>query len=552
MLRPLAQGFGGPDSEHQLRLDGTRCDRIHGDAEVGEIEGGGSSQPNHARLGRAVRGKVDWPDNAGHGRQVHDPSVAPLGHFPRPDLGAIERPGQIDVKLPLPIVGRDLEEGGAFFDPGVVDQDVQTPQFAAELADRCLDGREVRDVGNGRSRPTAAPSNLFAGRHRLFAVEVDDPDVGPFIRESRRDRLADSLAGSRHDGDLSVKHHAPHLLSKTESYREAVSLGRSVAASLTLILAACASAAPAGTHPQTSTPPPPAPTRISATIREFPLPAGRAPTGITVGPDNNLWFTEESGSRIGRLTLSGDLREIALPIAGAPGVGIIAGPDGNLWFTDRNADQIGRITPAGQITEYPTAENSSPLDITVAPDRTLWFSESNSDRLGRIGLDGQLLNEVTLPRGTAPAGLTFGADGDLWVCASSTNRILRVSPSGQITPYPLKVEDAHPFRITRAPDGNLWFVEFLGNHIGRVTPSGVLSEFPAPVPGPVGITAAADGSLWFTEEKGDAIGRITGSGSITEYVLPPGVSPEGIVIGPDGAPWFSEFKASRIGRLAIP
>ena len=34
--------------------------------------------------------------------------------------------------------------------------------------------------------------------------------------------------------------------------------------------------------------------------------------------------------------------------------GITAGPDGNLWFTEAAAT-IGRITPAGTVTEFPLA-----------------------------------------------------------------------------------------------------------------------------------------------------------------------------------------------------
>lgn len=38
-------------------------------------------------------------------------------------------------------------------------------------------------------------------------------------------------------------------------------------------------------------------------ITEFPLPTSASePFGITVGPDGNLWFTEEVGNSIGRIT----------------------------------------------------------------------------------------------------------------------------------------------------------------------------------------------------------------------------------------------------------
>ena len=35
-----------------------------------------------------------------------------------------------------------------------------------------------------------------------------------------------------------------------------------------------------------------------------------------------------------------------------PPAGITAGPDGNLWFTELSGDRIGRITPAGVVTEF--------------------------------------------------------------------------------------------------------------------------------------------------------------------------------------------------------
>src|SRR5262249_42777426 len=55
-----------------------------------------------------------------------------------------------------------------------------------------------------------------------------------------------------------------------------------------------------GNHKNPQLTPPPT---CCGGVREFPLPAhGRGPLGITVGPDGNLWFTEDIGNKIGRLT----------------------------------------------------------------------------------------------------------------------------------------------------------------------------------------------------------------------------------------------------------
>src|ERR1039457_4441892 len=61
--------------------------------------------------------------------------------------------------------------------------------------------------------------------------------------------------------------------------------------------------------------------------------AGAAPEGVTAGPDGNLWFTEFSIGRIGRITPLGVVTEFSAGItAGSHPFGITAGPDGNLWF----------------------------------------------------------------------------------------------------------------------------------------------------------------------------------------------------------------------------
>ena len=96
----------------------------------------------------------------------------------------------------------------------------------------------------------------------------------------------------------------------------------------------------------------------SVSITGFPLPtAASGPAGIVAGPDGNLWFTESSGNRIGRITPAGVITEFPVPTAASEPFGIAAGPDGNLWFTERAGNQIGRITPARRHHRVPLAES---------------------------------------------------------------------------------------------------------------------------------------------------------------------------------------------------
>ncbi len=92
--------------------------------------------------------------------------------------------------------------------------------------------------------------------------------------------------------------------------------------------------------------PTPTPTPIPV-ITEFAIPTPQSqPWGITVGPDGALWFTENIGNKIGRISTSGAITEFPLPETRASLGGITAGPDGALWFTEQNGNAIGRLDPA--------------------------------------------------------------------------------------------------------------------------------------------------------------------------------------------------------------
>ena len=55
------------------------------------------------------------------------------------------------------------------------------------------------------------------------------------------------------------------------------------------------------------------------------------PTGITLGPDGNIWFTEQQANKIGRITPSGTITEFSAGITASAGLrGITAGADGKV------------------------------------------------------------------------------------------------------------------------------------------------------------------------------------------------------------------------------
>lgn len=290
------------------------------------------------------------------------------------------------------------------------------------------------------------------------------------------------------------------------------------------------------------------------TITKFPVPTINAtPNGIVGGPDGNVWFTELSGNKIGRITPQGLMTEFEIPTAQSQPFGIAAGADGNLWFTERLSGKIGRITPDGVITEFtlPTA-GSFPQGITPGGFADLYVAETNARKIAVIPLAVPFdpTDIVELSTGFAsPVDLVLGADGNVWFTAG--NQIGRMMLDGTLTLYDIPLGGAGAQGIAAGPDGNVWFAAPGRDRLGRITPDGTITLFdPPPCDcAAYDITSGPDGNLWYTRTlAAGRIGRITPSGSFTERA---GVNtPRDIATGPDGNMWFAEG-AGNIGRVSL-
>ncbi len=301
---------------------------------------------------------------------------------------------------------------------------------------------------------------------------------------------------------------------------------------------------------------------LTGVITEFEVPTAKCyPNGITAGPDGNVWFTEADGSKIGRITPSGNIKEFSLAPASFP-MHITWGPDSNLWFTEYARGKIGKITPGGVIREFDVKASVGALyvDFIVAgADGNLWFTNSSPDSapncLGRITTEG---DATLLPLDRAPSdcyALARGFGDDLWFSENFTNQIAHLTLSGAVTEFGVStIQEYGATSIVAGPDGNIWFTEMTQGKIGRMAPTGTLAEFKLPVLTalPFDITVGPDGNLWFTENAAShsRIGRITPAGVITEFEPPTdGSRPVRITAGPDGNLWFTESAGNRIGRI---
>ena len=191
-------------------------------------------------------------------------------------------------------------------------------------------------------------------------------------------------------------------------------------------------------------------------ITEFPRHhPGSDPTGITAGPDGNLWFTEHrrqpdrpdhAGRRHHRVHRRHHARQ-------RPD-GITAGPGRQpLVHRDHDGNRIGRITPRGR--------HHRVLHGTTAGQRACWHH-------GRPGRQPLVHRDASATRSAASPRPASSPSSPVGTPPAATRR---TSPPG--------------------PDGNLWFTEMTGNRIGRITPAGVVTEFPLPASPPAAARKAS-------------------------------------------------------------
>jgi len=175
-------------------------------------------------------------------------------------------------------------------------------------------------------------------------------------------------------------------------------------------------------------------------FKEFPLPLGGGPAGIVAAPDGGLWFAENSGNRIGRITLAHNadepvITEYPLPVPYSRPNGVAVGGDGDVYFTELAASRIGRITPQGQVSEMVLPVNGPALDIVAGGDGSIWMTVPRAHAICRLR-PGTPITAFYLPETTIPAFITGGADGDLYF-TEPTGKIARFTPVGVLTEFKL-------------------------------------------------------------------------------------------------------------------
>jgi virginiamycin B lyase len=309
----------------------------------------------------------------------------------------------------------------------------------------------------------------------------------------------------------------------------------------------------------------------SAVVQDFPVPTPDSGlTDLATGKDGSLWFSEQKGGKVGRITTAGQITEWTIPkdgdfgaeeltvaadgrvwvlsdahasafvidpavpntpvgryavngdeLGGRRGNDIAAAPDGSVWITDSLGDGILRIDPSGRGIDTRDGPPDCDFDGIIAPgpDGRMWCADnSDGDAFKRIELDGVTSTALPMPSGFAVSSMAAGPGGALWYGRNSAGTIGfkpgngtvgAITPDGGVREWPLGDRVA-PTSIAAGPDDAMWFGSAgFDQVVGRITPAGQVTLAPLGVRRADKVAFGGDGALWFIDTAANRLTRMT-------------------------------------------
>lgn len=305
-----------------------------------------------------------------------------------------------------------------------------------------------------------------------------------------------------------------------------------------------------------------APLTVTATAgqsTQIQLPMDSGPTGTTLGPDGNIWFTNQTSGQIGTLdAISHALTTVTLRDPDSMPTGITSGPDGRIWFTEQANGKIGAVTlPGDTVTEYPST-GLTPTSITTGPDGALWYTLPGSNAIGRMTPAGAAAVYPLLTPAASPASITLGTDGNLWFTESAVGQIGQITPAGLVTEWAIPTPSGGvmpvPQGILATPDGTLWVADSANGQLVKITPPApgttaahlartapaLLVFATVQLPGgsaPLTLALDASGNVWAVDSGTGQMSSVTPDGTVTNFTLPTSIAElvAGATLGPDGS-----------------
>lgn len=208
-------------------------------------------------------------------------------------------------------------------------------------------------------------------------------------------------------------------------------------------------------------------------LTPFTDPNSGGPFGIVVGPDQNLWFTQQA--QVGKDNLNN-------PVFGLESLSTAGSFNGETKLTSQVPSSNGSLA------------NPLPQSITVGPDNSFWITDNTNSGIvaAKSGAPGAVIAlHTTSGTSIAPTGITSGgSEAGVWFSAvqgfsPGKGIIGRINPANPGTPtlYSIPQTSSYPTGIVQNPkDGNaIWFLDQSSFGPAAAQTAVVIGRIPVPV-----------------------------------------------------------------------
>lgn len=204
------------------------------------------------------------------------------------------------------------------------------------------------------------------------------------------------------------------------------------------------------------------------------------PFGITLDSQENVWFTELFGNKIGEITTGGNLTEIPIPRQGyLEPSGITVGPAGKIWFTLPGINSTAYYSNGKFVFQNLTGLVLDPVGISFDTQGNIWITQHGPSFISEFNPTNgyfKTISTIVPPEGSSlPYFDHVDRNDNVWFNEHNGNAMSEFIPSNDtlieyFIPTRIKVMGNISGMLTSAlsPSGVPWYTEFFAGKVGTI------------------------------------------------------------------------------------
>ena len=167
----------------------------------------------------------------------------------------------------------------------------------------------------------------------------------------------------------------------------------------------------------------------TAELKAWEAPRGRGPYGITLTPQNDVWYVSLAGNHLARLdreTLQSEIVEPPTPGQGARRVW--SDSKGVLWISEWNSGNVSAYDPAAKKWRVWKLPGEKPRTYSVYVDDKdiVWLTDFAANAIVRFDPTTESFTSFASNKADANVRQMDGRPGEAWGGESGLNRLVRI------------------------------------------------------------------------------------------------------------------------------